>query len=142
MRKILLPLLILLALLPSCSNKDKFDGFTRTVVYRQGDYGSKFYRIPAIITAKDGSLVIFTDKRKENETDLPEDIDIFCNYSTDGGLTWSEPCTIARGFGYMEGQKAEACQGHNHDGACEKKCEGQKAEGCQGHQHEGCNHQH
>ena len=103
MRKILLPLLILLAIMPSCVKKDKFDGFTRTVVYRQGDHNSKFYRIPAIITAKDGSLVIFTDKRKENETDLPEDIDVLCNYSTDGGLTWSEPYTIARGFGYMEG---------------------------------------
>lgn len=103
MKKLLLPLLILLAVMPSCTKKEKFDGFTRTVVYRPGDYDSKYYRIPTLITAKDGSLVIFTDKRKENETDLPEDIDVLCNYSTDGGLTWSEPYTIAQGFGYMEG---------------------------------------
>ena len=102
MKKILLPLLILISVFSSCEKKDKFDGYTRTVVYRPEDYGSKYYRIPAIITAKDGSLVVFTDKRKENETDLPEDIDILCNYSTDGGLTWSEPYTLAQGFGYME----------------------------------------
>ena len=102
MKKLLLPLLILISVFSSCEKKDKFDGYTRTVIYRPEDYGSKYYRIPAIITAKDGSLVVFTDKRKENETDLPEDIDILCNYSTDGGLTWSEPYTLAQGFGYME----------------------------------------
>ena len=77
-----------------------------------------------------------------------------------------------KGTQKCDGQKVEACQGHNHDGAacekkcegqkpeackgdhqnCEKKCEGQKPEACQGHnheaqqghqhQHEGCNHQH
>ena len=79
MKRLHLPLLILFFILSSCAEKDSFDGFTRTVIYRQGDYDSKFYRIPAIITAKDGSLVIFTDKRKENEVDLPEDIDILVN---------------------------------------------------------------
>lgn len=104
MSRLFTPLLIIMILFsPSCQQKEQFDGFTRTVIYRPGDYGSKFYRIPAIITAKDGSLVIFTDKRKENEVDLPEDIDILCNYSTDGGITWSEPYTLAQGFGYMEG---------------------------------------
>ena len=47
------------------------------------------YRIPAVITAKDGSIVAVTDKRKYNEGDLPQDIDIVCNRSTDGGHTWS-----------------------------------------------------
>ena len=65
----------------------------RTVLYRPGDYDSKNYRIPAIITAKDGSLVVATDKRKNNDRDLPEDIDILINRSIDGGRTWSEPYT-------------------------------------------------
>ena len=43
----------------------------RTVIYHPGDYNSRNYRIPAIITAKDGSLVIATDKRKNNDIDLP-----------------------------------------------------------------------
>ena len=79
------------------------DTLTRTVIYRPGDYGSTNYRIPAVITAKDGSLVIVTDKRKYNEGDLPQDIDIVCNRSTDGGVTWSEPYTIALGTGVNHG---------------------------------------
>ena len=114
MKNLLLPLLILISFLSSCEKKDSFNGYTRTVVYRPGDYDSKYYRIPTLITAKDGSLVIFTDKRKENETDLPEDIDVICNYSTDGGLTWSEPYTIAKGFGYMEGY-GDCAVAHTND---------------------------
>lgn len=77
--------------------------FTRTELYHPGDYGSTNYRIPAVITAKDGSIVAVTDKRKFNEGDIPEDIDIVCNRSTDGGLTWSEPYTIAQGTGVNHG---------------------------------------
>ncbi|MBS7358638.1 MAG: exo-alpha-sialidase, partial [Bacteroidales bacterium] len=56
-----------------------------------------------VITAKDGSIVAVTDKRKYNQGDLPEDIDIVCRRSTDGGHTWSEPYTIAQGTGYNHG---------------------------------------
>ncbi len=77
--------------------------FTRTELYHPGDYGSTNYRIPAVITAKDGSIVAVTDKRKFNEGDLPQDIDIVCNRSTDGGQTWSEPYTIAQGTGVNHG---------------------------------------
>ena len=74
-----------------------------TLLYLPGDYNSTNYRIPAVITAKDGSIVAVTDKRKYNEGDLPEDIDIVCNRSTDGGHTWSEPYTIAMGTGVNHG---------------------------------------
>ena len=74
-----------------------------TILYQPGDYSSMNYRIPAVITAKDGSIVAVTDKRKFNEGDLPQDIDIVCNRSTDGGHTWSEPTTIALGTGYNHG---------------------------------------
>ena len=77
--------------------------FTRTELYHPGDYGSTNYRIPAVITAKDGTIVAVTDKRKYNEGDLPQDIDIVCNRSTDGGHTWSEPYTIAQGTGVNHG---------------------------------------
>lgn len=77
--------------------------FTRTELYHPGDYDSANYRIPAVITAKDGSVVAVTDKRKYNEGDLPQDIDIVCNRSTDGGRTWSEPYTIAQGTGINHG---------------------------------------
>ncbi len=74
-----------------------------TVLYRPGDYDSRNYRIPAIITAHDGSLVVATDKRKNNDADLPEDIDILINRSTDGGRTWSEPYTLVQGQGVGKG---------------------------------------
>ena len=75
----------------------------RTTLLRPGDYNSTNYRIPAVITARDGSVVAVTDKRKYNNGDLPEDIDILCNRSTDGGHTWSEPYTIAYGTGHGQG---------------------------------------
>ena len=75
----------------------------KTVVIASGDYGSVAYRIPAITTAADGSLVTLTDKRKYNYGDLPGDIDIVARRSTDDGKTWSEPVTVAQGTGYGKG---------------------------------------
>lgn len=75
----------------------------RTTLFRPGDYNSQFWRIPAVITAKDGSIVAVTDKRKYSNGDLPQDIDIVSRRSTDGGKTWSEPVTIAQGTGYNHG---------------------------------------
>ena len=75
----------------------------RRLVFAPGDYDSKNWRIPALLQLSDGTLLATTDKRKYNETDLPEDIDIVSRYSTDGGLTWSEPVTIAEGKGYKKG---------------------------------------
>ena len=74
-----------------------------TLLFQPGDYNSTNYRIPGVITAKDGSIVAVTDKRKYYQGDLPEDIDIVCRRSTDGGHTWSEPYTIAQGTGYNHG---------------------------------------
>ena len=76
---------------------------TRTQVFGPGDYGSTNYRIPAIITANDGSLVTLTDKRKYNSSDLPQDIDIVCRRSTDNGKTWTPPVTVAQGTGLGAG---------------------------------------
>lgn len=80
----------------------------RILVLGPGDFGSKNYRIPAIITADDHSLVILTDKRKNNSIDLPEDIDIIAQRSKDGGKTWSKPVTIAKGEGRYKGY-GDAC---------------------------------
>lgn len=76
---------------------------SQSMIYQPGDYNSANYRIPAVITAKDGTIVAITDKRKYNEGDLPQDIDIVCNRSTDGGRTWTEPYTIAQGTGVNHG---------------------------------------
>lgn len=71
------------------------DGIERSLVYRPGDFDSKFYRIPAIVTAKDGSLVTVADKRIEHNGDLPANIDVVSRRSIDGGRTWSPYVTVA-----------------------------------------------
>ena len=88
---------------PAGSSMPRKGFMTRTTIYHPGDHNSKNYRIPAIVTAGDGSLVVATDKRKYNDIDLPEDIDILLNRSTDGGRTWSEPLTLAEGTGVGHG---------------------------------------
>lgn len=75
----------------------------RKLVFAPGDHGSKNYRIPALIKAKDGSLIALTDKRKFNQGDLPSDIDVLAVRSTDNGMTWSAPVTIAQGTGEGKG---------------------------------------
>ncbi|EOA60227.1 hypothetical protein HMPREF1214_00477 [Bacteroides sp. HPS0048] len=76
---------------------------TRKLLFAPGDLNSRNYRIPAIVTAHDGSLVTATDKRKANQSDLPEDIDILIRRSEDGGVTWSDPLTLAQGTGLRKG---------------------------------------
>ena len=72
-------------------------------LYRPGDYGSTNWRIPAICCLSDGTLLTVCDKRKYNESDLPEDIDLVVRRSLDNGRTWSEPQTLAEGTGRKQG---------------------------------------
>ncbi len=91
----------------------------RRLVFAPGDYNSTNWRIPALLQLSDGTLLTTTDKRKYNETDLPEDIDIVSRYSTDGGFTWSEPVTIAEGQGREKGYgDAAIVEAANGDVVC------------------------
>ena len=72
-------------------------------LFAPNTYGSRNWRIPAICTLNDGTLLVVNDKRKYNEGDLPQDIDIVCRRSTDNGRTWSTPSTIIAGTGYKQG---------------------------------------
>ncbi|OHS97672.1 neuramidase [Tritrichomonas foetus] len=71
---------------------------TESIVLTNGDDGSKFYRIPAIVRAKDGSLVTATDKRWYNTGDLPGKIDVVIKRSTDNGKTWGPAVMITPGL--------------------------------------------
>ena len=73
------------------------DGTTKVTVWSMGEDGSRYYRIPAIATAADGSLVALADKRGSSNGDLPNIISVVCKRSTDGGLTWSDAVTVAQG---------------------------------------------
>lgn len=75
----------------------------RKLLFAPGDYNSVAYRIPVLTTAWDGTLIAITDKRKYNQADIPEDIDIVVRRSSDNGKTWSEPITIAEGKGRKQG---------------------------------------
>lgn len=73
-----------------------------TLLFTPGDASSSNYRIPAIITAADGSLVTATDKRWNGAGDLAAKIDPVIRRSTDNGKTWAAPVTIAN-FGGATG---------------------------------------
>jgi hypothetical protein len=73
-----------------------------TLLVAPGDAGAVSYRIPAIVTAADGSLVTVTDKRWNNSADLRNKIDPEVRRSTDNGKTWSAPVVIAN-FGGPNG---------------------------------------
>ncbi len=65
------------------------------LLFSGGDDGAANYRIPAIVTAKDGSLIVAVDKRINGSGDLPANIDVVIRRSTDNGQTWSNAITIA-----------------------------------------------
>ncbi len=68
------------------------ESIRHTRVFTQGIDGYVTYRIPAIETAQDGTLLAFAEARKYNwydPGDADNDIDLVLKRSTDGGLTWS-----------------------------------------------------
>lgn len=73
------------------------DAPERTVLFNMGDYGSQYWRIPALVTAADNSLVAVVDKRGSSLGDLPNTISIMSRRSTDNGKNWSEPVVVAQG---------------------------------------------
>ena len=75
----------------------------RKCLYRPGDYGSNYWRIPAILQLSDGTLLTVNDRRNVVQDDLPNQIDVVSRYSTDGGRSWSESVFIARNGGKMFG---------------------------------------
>lgn len=109
MKTLLYPLLLCAALTAMACGKPELSAqpdepFCDSVcLYRPGDYGSANWRIPAILSLDDGTLLAVNDKRKYNETDLPEDIDSVYRRSSDMGKTWSEPETLIAGTGRKQG---------------------------------------
>lgn len=93
-----IPLLVLaVAAFMACSEQKSAPSAPEsTLLFAPGDGGSKFYRIPALLTAADGTLIAVADKRIEAMGDLPNRIDIVARRSTDSGRTWSPAYDIVR----------------------------------------------
>ena len=65
----------------------------RTALFYSGYGNSANYRIPAMVTAADGTLVASIDQRKTTASDYG-DIDLMVRRSEDKGETWSEPIML------------------------------------------------
>ena len=57
----------------------------------KSEIGCIYYRIPALITARDGTVIASIDARYGGTSDSPNDIETAVSRSTDNALTWSEP---------------------------------------------------
>lgn len=73
------------------------DAVIKVPVFTMNENGSKFYRIPALVKANDGSLIAIADRRGDRLNDLPNTISVVAKRSIDGGYTWSDMVTIAEG---------------------------------------------
>ncbi|TJZ44056.1 exo-alpha-sialidase [Streptomyces piniterrae] len=56
--------------------------------------GAHTYRIPALATLPDGTLLAAYDRRNDSAADLPGDVDVMVRRSTDNGRTWSAPRAV------------------------------------------------
>ncbi|MFE3379931.1 exo-alpha-sialidase [Streptomyces anulatus] len=68
--------------------------FESTVLATAGQ-GAHTYRIPALDTLPDGTLLATYDRRNDNAADLPGNLDVMVRRSTDNGRTWTAPQAIA-----------------------------------------------
>ncbi|MBE0543988.1 MAG: exo-alpha-sialidase [Verrucomicrobia bacterium] len=65
----------------------------QTDVFVSGTDGYHTYRIPAIVTATNGTVLAFAEGRKNSASDTG-DIDLVLKRSSDGGRTWSDMTVV------------------------------------------------
>ena len=76
--------------------QEKTGSFTKYTVFNAGDDQVNSYRIPSLLTAKDGSLLAFCEARRESWKDKSR-TDIVMKRSTDGGKHWTIMQDLTRG---------------------------------------------
>lgn len=87
------PVRFLLAML-FVSSIVRADDPTSTLLFDSGREGYPRYRIPTLITTRQGTVIAFCEGRKGGRG-LTGDIDIVCKSSLDSGKTWSELRVVA-----------------------------------------------
>jgi len=79
----------------STTIKDRSDAqVATTTVFRSGDDGYATFRIPAVVRAKDGTLVAFAEARVTSAAD-DGNVDLVSKRSTDEGRTWGSLQVVA-----------------------------------------------
>jgi sialidase-1 len=78
-----------------------------SVPYTAGADGYASYRIPAVITAADGSVLAFAEGRRAGTADSGN-IDVVLRRSADGGCSWAPLQVVASGAGDTRGNPAPA----------------------------------
>jgi sialidase-1 len=89
--------------------QDLSPGFRQRIgvaLRRHMDDGVHTYRIPALATTRDGTLLAVYDVRRRASRDLQGDIDIGLSRSADGGRSW-EPMRIIMDMGEHGGRPQE-----------------------------------
>ena len=94
MKRFFITLWMCLIFLPILVAADNDSPLYGSAVFKGGEYGSKYYRIPVLTVMPDGSLLAIADKRIEHNGDLPAKIDVVARRSTDNGHTWSDYFTV------------------------------------------------
>jgi len=79
---------------PSAEKSNRLIFLEHKLLFSGGDYGSANFRIPALTTANDGSLIVAVDARVDRTGDLPNNIDIMYRRSFDQGNSWSDASVI------------------------------------------------
>jgi sialidase-1 len=65
-----------------------------TIIHKQGQFDCHTFRIPAMATTNQGTLLAVYDMRYNSRRDLQGHMDIGLSRSTDGGETWARPVPI------------------------------------------------
>lgn len=97
----LIPILVTLIV----GNVAALHGNGQTVVFDTDVDAGQYYRIPAVVQLRDGSLLAIADDRHGSDSDIGGNwgIDILGKVSRDGGMTWGSPVMIADGDGKRQG---------------------------------------
>ena len=85
--------LILLMIYPTVNGQESTSIKKSDYLFESGSNGYNTFRIPAIITTKNGTILAFAEGRKNTSSDTG-DIDLVMKRSEDNGKTWSELIVI------------------------------------------------
>ncbi len=93
---------------------------TMKVLFEKNDpkIGSKFFRIPALVVTKKGTIIAAADRRYNDPTDLGNNqvIDVVVKTSSDMGNTWSDAITVLKANSTAESY-GDAFLMNAHDGS-------------------------